>query len=226
MAKPLIATFLALALAGCGGFAQMGRARTLDPGQWEFGAGLTLVGKVDPSYVPGDPPAADSYISPGGFSPELTVGVGATPRIELGVRAYPLGGELGVKAQLLRGQVVDLAIAPSVFAGLYQRPGDEGGVYARLPILAGINLGARTSIVLAPEAAWALDSGGDPLPELWGGTAAVHHRAQDGTQLALGVTWLRFGRRVPLPSDPAGALERTEIWALSVRGGFVRGGAD
>lgn len=226
MAKRLITMLLALALAGCGGFAQMGRARTLDPGQWEFGASAALVGPEDESYEPADFVPADTVVGAGGLSPELHLAVGVASRVELGVRAYALGGELTVKTQLFRSEPFDLSLAPAVFAGFLQRPGeDRGAVYARVPLLAGVNLGRRTSIVLAPEAAWALDLGGDRWPELWGGTAAVHRRWPDGTQLGLGVTWLRFRRRVPFSSD-SGGLVGADIFALTFRGGAVRGGVD
>jgi hypothetical protein len=206
----------ALALAGCGGFAQMGRARTLEPGRWELGVHGSGVWNGAAEWVGDEQCSAEGCAEPVGLSPELHLAVGVASRLELGTRIHPTGAELGVKAQLLRSERFDLALAPSLLAGFLQRPGDEGGVYARLPLLGGLNLGPRASLVLAPEAAWALDEGGSPEPELWGGTLALHWFTDGGGDLAVGFTWLRFDRRIPLPEHVGRLLVGADIYAVTV----------
>jgi hypothetical protein len=206
---------VALLLAGCGGFAQMGRARTLERGQWELGVQGSAVWNGAAEWKGSDPCSPEGCAEPMGLSPELHAAFGVAPWLEAGARLHLTGGELGLKAQLVRSDRFDLAVAPSLLGGFLQRPGDEGGVYARLPLLAGLNLGTRTSVVLAPEAAWALDGGGSPTPELWGGTLALHRRTDGGGMVALGLTWLRFDRRVPTPEDPGRLLVGADVYAVT-----------
>ncbi len=150
---------LSLGLGGCVSFATMGTARTLPEGHVQFLAAPSY----ETALVTGDDTRYSSYDE----APQLVLGAnyGLTDRVELGVRAWLVGAQVGTKLALLRPDSdesgLNLSLAPSLsYAGIGDDTYKPFGILVRtdqflsfqLPALVGIRW-RRHELVLGARAA-------------------------------------------------------------------------
>lgn len=174
-ARSLVAVLALVAAVGGGGctFSSLTSARTIDPGEAQFGVagqGLRINKAGNPLTTP---------------SVEIAGRYGVTPNVEVGMRAFIPGVFADAKVQLKRSATpdsgIDIAVDPAV--GYLRIPDSNAAeeatlhiVSLSLPVLIGFNVGRGNSVVLAPRI----------VEEMWLGESTVN-RVSVGT--ALGFIW-------------------------------------
>ncbi len=137
----------ALALAGCPSISTMGTARTVPEGTYQYSVagGYAVMSET----VVDDEGNPDSVSAP---SFELGIRYGLSDRIEVGGKIFPVGAELGAKAQVLRSasteRGLDVAVAPS-FSVYPWSKGVAG--WGNLSVPLGFNVGGGNQLVLSPR---------------------------------------------------------------------------
>ncbi|MBI5480561.1 MAG: hypothetical protein HY906_17015 [Deltaproteobacteria bacterium] len=152
-----------LALAGCISHPMLQTARTLDEGSFQVALGLHAGQAERVSWSPSGS-SRSTWVFPGGA---LSFRYGLLPRVDVGLQTGSHAALLlDAKVQVVRSRVFDLSIAPG--GGLTSTStGDVRGypaLAATLVLFAGLNLGERVTIVLAPGSfakfPWVLHLGG------------------------------------------------------------------
>jgi hypothetical protein len=137
----------AFALAGCPSISTMGTARTIPEGTYQYSVAGGYAVMSD--TVVDDEGNPDSVSAP---SLELGIRYGISDRIEVGGKIFPVGAELGMKAQVLRSastdRGLDLAVAPSL--SVYPWSKGVAG-WGNLSIPLGFNVGGGNQLVLSPR---------------------------------------------------------------------------
>ncbi|WP_242344971.1 hypothetical protein [Anaeromyxobacter terrae] len=175
---------------------ELGRARTLDAGEWDLGAAIGFSGYGHERTVPQEHPTGDMVLPLVPVAPvELWAARGIAPRLEVDGRLSVLSAQLGVKAQAVRTQHLDLSLAATGIAALTGRPELEPTTRARLALIAGVPLFAGFELDLAPQCSWNVH----PVhaqPELWGATGQLHYGPLPGgmRRIGLAVSVLRYER--------------------------------
>lgn len=126
-----------LLLAGCMTFSRVNGAKTLEPGQVEFGVAMGLRSADDP-LVPVPIPQGP-----------VLVRVGLAPDLDLGLRGYVVGSGVDLRYRFFHRDRVHLAVNPGIGAVILPNllnPAEVGGVEANLPLLGEIELGRRFSM--------------------------------------------------------------------------------
>ncbi|MEM9189598.1 MAG: hypothetical protein AAGF12_10515 [Myxococcota bacterium] len=137
---------------------------------------------------------------------ELAARYGATPWLDLGVKVFPAGGELGAKLQFLDGDL-DFSVAPAV--AVFGTGSDAGSAFSflfHLPLLFGVDVTEAVQIAFGLKFFLAALAGSEAednaLPEgLYGGLFL-------GVPILIETFWLapEVNLYVPLSNDPFGAL--------------------
>jgi hypothetical protein len=177
---------LVFLLAGCPNPNTYTTPRTLDPGQVQWQVALEAIG-VDYSATYGSTDASGNLIKTNVPSvwpmlPTLGVRVGVAEGLEIGLRApnlEPLAGD--AKIRLLKGPL-DVALDPGL--QLYYGSANGNGfavLYLHAPVLLGINLSKRVSLVLSPGLAYAGNTASGVVPSgVAGSSTAEGFMAQLG----------------------------------------------
>lgn len=216
LAAPLFA--LALTLSGCTAAMELTRARTLERGEWDWGAAVGFSGYRHEQYVPQDEAHGGLVILLPAPPVELWVAHGVAPRLELDARVSVLSAQLGVKAQALRSRWLDLSFAATGVADVLARPDMEPAARGRLALVAGVPLG-RFELDLAPQCSWGLDPA-RRRPELWGGTGQLYYGPLPGGMRRIGVavSVLRYRAPSPGPGDVSAGTYVGTALVFSARG--------
>ena len=191
-------------LLGCPNPSTYGTPRTLPAGQDQH----TIA--VEAIYVNSQPGGRGTAREDGGLpmSPSYHYRRGLTDTVDLGARATNLSG-LGadVKWNFVRGSI-DLAIDPGVQWAYVPIGHGFSAFYLHAPVLVGLNVTRRITLVLTPGAMFAVETGSPP---------PGHSVVRNGGALArLGVgVNLRLGARLALMP------EATAMRALNDSGGIV-----
>jgi hypothetical protein len=169
-------------------------------GSRHFQGGVALEGEG--AYTPADPSVlapseSDETLMP----PTWMVRVGLGDRWEIGARVAntsSLGSD--VKWNFFRSRRIDLAIDPA-FQVAFIRPTNNSGdattfSFYHLPLLVGVNLSRRASLVFTPGLSWGLASGG---------SIRFDNGLHAGSDARTGVVG-RFGAGVDLRISPGVAL--------------------
>jgi hypothetical protein len=237
--RPLLAASACTLLTGCPSFATLKTARALDPGQLQVTEAMEVLGMTAP---------ANKGI--GGVRPAAIVAAryGVFEGLDVGFRAEPVGGLSGdTTIQLVRGKVMDLALAPG--AGYFLTPGPisfaprtievlaNEPVYTiwstTLPVLVGFNFGQGHQVVLAPRATVYFvqpgNSGGQPRPggveTFLGGSFGISFktshtlRVMPEIDVTAPVSWTGRGDTICTPGE--GDCSPFNTSALIVQGGLA-----
>ena len=193
----LAASFLGL--VGCANPNTYTTPRTI--GAWHFQNSIALeaAGAYTPAAPSIDVPAAESETDL--VPPTYTLRLGLGRSWEIGARIgnlSSLGGDL--KWNFLRSSLIDLAIDPA-FQVYEVTPNDSNGIsttfsFYHVPLLVGVNLSRRASLVFTPGVSWGFASGGSERF-----TNGLH----DGSNTSTGALG-RFGVGVDLRMWPGVAL--------------------
>jgi hypothetical protein len=208
----------ALSLSGCTAAMELGRARTLEPGEWDVGAAVGFSGYGGEERVPQEDATGGLVILLPVPPVELWAGRGVAPGLELDARVSLLSAQLGVKAQALRSQWLDLSLAATAVADVLARPDREPATRGRLAFLAGVPLG-RFELDVAPQCTWALDPA-RRRPELWGATGQLHYGPLPGgmRRIGIAVSVLRYSAPSPGPGDVSAGTYVGGALVFSARG--------
>jgi hypothetical protein len=133
---------VALACGGCPSFSTLQTPRTVPEGE------LRIAALAGGEGAPSD----EAHPGPSEAQFELSARYGLSDRVDVGVKLYALGVEVGMKWLILRGGL-DLAIAPAVsYASFDDRAGTSfNAFYAHLPILLGWNISDRVTLSFGPK---------------------------------------------------------------------------
>jgi hypothetical protein len=128
-----------LALAGCSTLATVHGARTLAPGEVEAGVAISLQKSANP---------VGSSLA---FTPqvELVGRYGVADDVDVGLRAYLLGGGADVRYRFLSRGRWDFAVAPGL--DLFYLPTLGGSMGLRTPVLGEVQLGDRMAVSGGPS---------------------------------------------------------------------------
>ncbi|WP_242338187.1 hypothetical protein [Anaeromyxobacter sp. SG66] len=186
----------AVALSGCTAEMELGRARTLDAGEWDLGAAIGFSGYGHERKVPQEHPTGGVVLPLVPVVPvELWAARGIAPRLEVDGRLSVLSAQLGVKAQAVRTRHLDLSLAATGIAELTGRPELEPTTRARVALIAGVPLVYGLELDVAPQCSWSLRPA-LAQPELWGATGQLHYGPLPGgmRRVGLAVSVLHYDR--------------------------------
>ena len=210
--------------AGCTTAMELGRAETLRRGTWELGGALGASGYANEKEIPTKEATGGTFVLLPLLPVDVWGGYGITDRLEIDARLGTLAAQVGLKASLVRTPRFSLALTGGVSADAYGRFLDDGALRSRTALIAGLGLGNRFEVDLAPQASWPLDPA-RWKPELLGGTASVYYLPEpSGTRrIGLAVTWLHYVAPEPEPGD----MRQAEyIGVALVSSGWAAGGGD
>lgn len=172
--------------------------------------------EVEGAYTPADPALlVSSWSDKSLMPPTCALRLGLGDRWEIGARIAnlsSLGGD--VKWNFLRSSRIDLAIDPAFQVDLVRPTDDSGNTttfsFYHVPLLVGVNLSRRVTLMVTPGVTWGFASGGSSRFNngLRGGS--------DGSSTVLG----RFGIGVDLRVSSNVALQPEITFLRS----FVNGG--
>ncbi len=214
----LILVLPSLFLAGCLAPMEITRARTLERGTWEWGAAVGLGAWDEGRRVPQEHPTGGMRVLLPIPPAELWASYGLAPRLEVDARLGLTAAQAGFKAGLVRSDRLDLALRASASVEATEAP-DGGASRVRAALVAGIPLGSRVELDVAPQASWRTGHlTGEP--ELLGATGAIHYGPlrSGGRRIGLAVSVLRYLATDPHPGDVANGTYVGAAVVLSLGG--------
>jgi hypothetical protein len=152
-----------LALLGCPNPNTYTTPRTIGSGHFQASVAVEAEGAYTPAAPSLDVPSSESKTEP--MAPTCTFRLGLGDAWEIGARIGNMssaGGDL--KWNFLRSRRIDLALDPAFQVSLIRPTNDSGSPttfsFYHLPLLVGVNLSRRASLVFTPGVTWGFASGG------------------------------------------------------------------
>lgn len=135
----------------------MGAARTLDKGQAQFMMAAEVLNAPTGTLISG---VVDRFTYP---QAELGLRYGIFDRLEIGAKAWLIGGGLDLKIALLRSPTmeegIDVSIDPGI--GVLSLSGLSSSSTLTFPVLVGFNVGGGNQLVVGPKSVTTVNVGAD-----------------------------------------------------------------